>query len=50
MITRQEALEKASHHIQEAENTLGEVNLGKHLSLVQLCLSYAHELKGEVDG
>jgi hypothetical protein len=43
-MTREEALEKAALHITEAEKTMGEVNLGKHLSLTQLCLSYAHEV------
>jgi hypothetical protein len=44
MITREEALEKACFHLDETEQSLGDVNIGKHLSLAQLYLSYAHEM------
>jgi hypothetical protein len=44
MMTRQEALDKSASHMEEAGKTMGDVNLGKHLSLAQLYLSYAHEV------
>jgi hypothetical protein len=44
MITRDEALEKASFHIGEADKAFSDASVGKHLSLVQLYLTFAHEL------
>lgn len=43
-MTRQEALDKSAFHMEEAGKALSDVGLGKHLSLAQLYLSYAHEV------
>jgi hypothetical protein len=43
-MTRQEALGKTAYFLGEAESALGDVNVGKYLSLAQLYLSFAHEL------
>jgi hypothetical protein len=43
-VTRQEALDKAAEHLQEAESAFGDTSLSKHLSLAQLFMGYAHEM------
>lgn len=43
-MTRQDALDKAAQHLQEAESAFSDTGLSKHLSLAQLFMSYAHEM------
>lgn len=43
-MTRVEALDKAAELLKKAEDSLGEQNLSKNLTLAQLYMTLAHEM------